>query len=100
MAYQSTYRCWQGMVKRARCKFCRRPVVWRISDEKKNLAFDPDAPVLRVDVHPEKLTKFDVLEATHLHSRTCPHRAERAAAARKKKREREGTTFAAQGRLL
>ena len=98
MAYgPSEFRVWQGIARKARCKYCHRPIVWRTSDENKNFAFDPNAQARRVDQHPVTFAKYDVIGIEHLHSRSCPNRAERAAAARKKKRK---ATFAAQGRLL
>ena len=97
MAYQSTFRVWQ-FLKRTKCRWCHQAIVLRTTDENKVFAFEPDAPVLRVDEHPVTLVKFDVLSAERLHSRTCPKRSERAAATRKKKRK--ATRFAAQGRLL
>lgn len=93
----STFRCWK-FKKSMRCKWCRRLIELRTTDRAKVFAFDPKPPVLREDQHPVTLVKYDVLEASALHSRSCPNRSERAAADRKKKRG--ARRFAAQGRLL
>lgn len=97
MAYQSEFRVWKFQEKR-RCRWCRRPTIIRTTDEAKRFAFEPGAPVIRVDEHPVTLVKFDVIDAAHLHSRKCPKRNERAAENRKKKRG--ASRFPAQGRLL
>jgi hypothetical protein len=98
MAHQSsTFRVWK-FVERRRCRWCRRPVAMRTTDQNKRFLFELDAPVLRVDEHPVTLVKYDVLEATALHSRHCPKGPDRRRAAQAKKRR--ATRFAAQGRLL
>jgi hypothetical protein len=68
------FRCWQGIARRSRCRDCRKPMVWRTTDQNKQLPFQPEAKPVRVDVHPEKGTRFDVLPASALHARVCPSR--------------------------
>lgn len=97
MAYQSpTFRVWK-FVERRICRWCRRPVAWRTTDHGKRFPFELNAPVLRVDEHPTTLVKYDVLEASALHSRHCHKDQERRAAKAKK---RQPTTFAVQGKLI
>lgn len=93
----STFRVWK-FVERRRCRWCRRPVAWRTTDQGKRLPFEPNANVLRVDEHPETGIKYDVLEASQLHSRHCPKRDAQQAA--KKAKKTAATRFPAQGKLL
>lgn len=77
---------WAGIRERARCKYCRKPIVWLTTDEAKNLPFNIGFTVRETVRHPERHTRFDIVDRSDIHD--CPQKREAKRETRQTKRPR------------
>jgi hypothetical protein len=68
---------WAHMREDAKCRFCKRPIVWRVNRATgKSLPFDPGAFVFHTERDEVRGLQFELLSRDNLHFVTCPrHRS-------------------------
>ena len=62
-----TVRAWVGSARPGKCRYCRRPVVWVMTDEGARMAFDLGFTVREVVTDPRTGVKFTVLDRDDKH---------------------------------
>lgn len=63
----NTVRAWEGSARAARCRHCRRRIVWVLTDENKSVPFDVGFTIREIVRHPETLATFLVLHRDDSH---------------------------------
>lgn len=72
------WRVWLGSRRPGRCKHCRRPIAWVITEHNQSLPLDPDKRPIRTD-RDTAGRRFEIYSSEALHFVTCPIRRTRAA---------------------
>jgi hypothetical protein len=73
----ATVRAWAGSARAARCRDCRRPIVWVIREDGAYRAFDMGFTVRETVTHPTSRAQFVVLDKSDQHD--CKERRKRRA---------------------
>lgn len=72
-----TIRAWVGSARAGRCRYCRRPLVWVITDRGKSVPFNLGFTVREIVTHPRTRARFTVLHRDDVHD-CAERRAARA----------------------
>lgn len=73
----ATVRAWAGSARPGRCKYCRRAMVWVLTDEGKSVPFDMGFTIREIVTHPETQARYLVLSRDDKHE--CAERKQQLA---------------------
>lgn len=68
----ATVRVWQGSARAGRCKHCKRPFMWMMTEAGRMLPFDLGFTVRELVTDPRNGRRYAVLDRGDLHD--CPKR--------------------------
>lgn len=74
-----TVRAWAGSARAARCKYCRRSIVWVTTDDGKVVPFDLGFTVRETVTHPTTRARYVVLDRADRHDCAARRRAAKQA---------------------
>jgi len=63
----ATVRIWMGSARPGRCTYCKRPLVWVMTDKGKWMPFDVGFSVREVVTHPTTRAQFCILDRKDRH---------------------------------
>lgn len=72
-----TFRAWSGSASPGRCKYCRKAIVWVISERGKPVPLDMGFTIREIVVSPKQQARFLVLDRADRHD--CPEGKEQRA---------------------
>jgi hypothetical protein len=56
---------------RAYCRYCGKPIVWRVTPNGRNIPLDADAIAVRADQNAETYVRYELFDRDAVHMATC-----------------------------
>jgi len=64
---------------RAYCRYCGKPIVWRVTPQGRNIPLDADAVAVREDQNAETYVRYQLFDRDAVHMATCKKQPQRPA---------------------